>query len=893
VTDTLGNPTDPAAATWLAVRVLLDEALALPPQARQAHVNAAPVPETVRREAMSLLAYSTGGAAHDPQFMATPIEMAPGVAVLLEPPARLGQRLGNWEISGELGDGGMGRVYEARRADGTYAGSAALKVLKRGMDSAGVLRRFAAERQMLARLDHPHIARLLDAGATPQGLPYFVMELVRGTPIDQYCAALPLNERLQLFLQLADAVAYAHRQLLVHRDLKPGNVLVTAQGQVKLLDFGIAKALDAHAEPADGEHTLAQQSLFTPRFASPEQVRGEPVGTATDIYALGGLLYLMLTGQRATGHDANSPQAAAQAVLHETPQRASSLARPELRRALAGDLDTILAKALEKEPERRYASVDAFAQDLRSHLNGRPISARPASAAYVLGKFLTRNRAATLAGALAVLALIAGLAATAWQAHQAELARQSAERRFAQVRQIANRLVFDYHDRISRLAGATEVREELLTDALKYLDALAVDDASDGQLDPQLARELATAYQRIGALQGEMFSPGLEQLDAARTSLNKALALVPVFVDAKGDDAGYLDSAAQIHLAAGSLEARQGRLDAARGHFQTASDLMSRLHALQPNNLEATAGLATATARLAKLYGNAVLEANLGQWNQALPLLERAQVLFDQVVAAEPQKPEWRHQRGWNELNLSQWYVVQGRLPEAVQWGERALASRDAVAKAMPNDAFFAQQAGISRISLAMSCALLGQKERARTLADEALAMFSPSANDPANKVASRDQIILKAALGRILLLVGQHKAALDSLRAASAGFATLPAAQVDVYVHRWQAETVYWQARALLADQPAQALALARQADDILNRQTPGFDAPGARLARAQALDLAARAERSLRQPEAAQRDLQEAVRLWDWLELDGRQIPGLFAAEAAESRAALVAGK
>jgi serine/threonine protein kinase len=272
------------------------------------------------------------------------------------------------------------------------------------MDSPVCWRAFALEQRALARLNHPHIAHLLDAGRTADGLPYIVMEAVAGRPIDLACAGLPVAQRLALFLQLADAVAHAHRALLVHRDLKPSNVLVTGEGQVKLLDFGIAKALDP-LEGSDGHTTVAGERPYTPHYASPEQVRGEPVGTATDIYSLGVLLYLMLTGQRPYGRGATSAAEAARCVLEEQPVRPSALTaesdQPGLaadpqwlatRRTLEGDLDNVLLKALDKRPEGRYASVDAFAADLRAYLAGYPVSARPAGWAYRARKFVGRHR---------------------------------------------------------------------------------------------------------------------------------------------------------------------------------------------------------------------------------------------------------------------------------------------------------------------------------------------------------------------------------------------------------------------------------------------------------------------------------------------------------------------
>ncbi|MDP3222150.1 MAG: serine/threonine-protein kinase, partial [Rubrivivax sp.] len=401
---------------WPQIKAVFDAAVDLPAANRETLIAAAALDAAALAELRSLLAH------HDVATEQQVFMAKTAAQQLVEAAARVGQRLGAWEIVRAIGSGGMGEVFEASRADGSYQGRAAVKLLKRGMDSAAVLQRFALERQALARLSHPHIARLLDAGASDEGLPYFVLEYVDGQAIDEAVRSLSIDARLRLFLQLADAVSHAHRNLLVHRDLKPGNVLVDSEGQVKLLDFGIAKALDP-LEGHDGQTTVGGQRPYTPHYASPEQVRGEPVTTATDIYSLGVLLYQMLTGTRPTGRHATTPAEAARSVLEDEPTRPSRLSPSEAvdpqwlqtRKRLEGDLDNILLKALEKAADRRYASVDALAADVLAYLQGRPVSARPAQLGYVLGKFVRRNRWAVVAGALGGLGLLAGLAAALLQ----------------------------------------------------------------------------------------------------------------------------------------------------------------------------------------------------------------------------------------------------------------------------------------------------------------------------------------------------------------------------------------------------------------------------------------------------------------------------------------------
>ncbi len=489
------TPPAPDPSRWLQIKATFDAVVDLPTAQRDPPLMAAGLDAADLNELRSLLAHHDQASGTQP-FMggSAASQFAQNEA---QTAAQLGQRLGAWEIVRPVGVGGMGEVFEARRADGSYEGRAAVKLLKRGMDSTAVLRRFAQERQALARLSHPHIARLLDAGASEQGLPYFVLEFVEGQPIDVAVRGLTLEARLNLFLQLADAVAHAHRNLLVHRDLKPGNVLVNTEGQVKLLDFGIAKALDP-LDGNEGNTTLGGQRPYTPNYASPEQVRGEPVSTATDIYSLGVLLYQMLTGTRPTGRNATTPAEAARCVLEDQPTKPSRLTADEAvdpqwlstRKKLEGDLDNILLKALVKQASDRYVSVDALASDIKAYLDGRPVSARAASSAYVLTKFVQRNRATVTAAGAAVLALVLGLCGTAWQAHRAGQALDSASARLTQTRSIARDLVMRYADTVMYLPGGMKLQTDMLTDTVAHLDKLGVDAAADPAFAGDVARPM-------------------------------------------------------------------------------------------------------------------------------------------------------------------------------------------------------------------------------------------------------------------------------------------------------------------------------------------------------------------------------------------------------------------
>jgi serine/threonine protein kinase/tetratricopeptide (TPR) repeat protein len=358
----------------------------------------------------------------------------------------VGSRLGAYEIGRQIGAGGMGTVHEAVRADDQYRARVAVKFLRRSADSAVAIRRFRAERQILASLQHPNIASLVDGGVTPDGLPYFVMEYIDGVPITRWCEGrrLDVSSRLALFEQVCAAVRAAHQKLVVHRDLKPGNILVTADGTVKLLDFGIAKLIRDGESDGDATATQAGQRAFTPEYAAPEQMVGSAVDTTTDVYALGVVLFELLTGRRpfdlqgktagemeriVTGQPAPRPSSVLSATRW---QELSERSAARARRSIEGDLDAIVLMALRKEPDRRYASVDALARDVERHREQLPVQARPDSLTYRVRKFVTRRRWETMAGAAAVLSLVGGTVAALREARRAEaqavLAKQEGAR---------------------------------------------------------------------------------------------------------------------------------------------------------------------------------------------------------------------------------------------------------------------------------------------------------------------------------------------------------------------------------------------------------------------------------------------------------------------------------
>jgi serine/threonine-protein kinase len=562
--------------------------------------------------ATGVLARGAQALAPDPAIEdAETLARPPGDGPAVDGGLASGSRIGPWRLGERLGAGGMGEVWAAERADGAFEQRVAVKLLRRGLESESLLRRFLLERRILARLVHPGIARLLDAGSTPDGRPYFVMERVEGRPITEWAdeRGLAVDERLRRVIAVADAVDFAHRNLVVHRDLKPSNVLVSAAGEVKLLDFGIAKLL----EPDEGtQATELEARALTPAYAAPEQIRGEAVTTATDVYALGVLLYELLTGRLPHRRASRSLPLLAVELEHETIERPSlAVQRPppggaasavdgaRRSRRLAGDLDTIVLKALAREPERRYASAAALADDLRRHLAGRPIAARPDRLGYRVGKFVKRHAAAVTAGA--ALVVLAALVATAYtvrvtrERDRARLERQKAE-------QVSGFLqsLFELSD-LDRTRGTKLSARDILDRGAERID-------KDLAGQPEVA---ASMMHLIGSVYRE-----LDLTDPARKLLESALATRRrLFGERDAEVAIYeRELAALIYFS---------------GDFEPALDLLDRALATQesllgPDDLE--------VAKTLKVLGYTLKSA--GRNEEARAAFERSVAILERAGAA-------------------------------------------------------------------------------------------------------------------------------------------------------------------------------------------------------------------------------------------------------------------
>lgn len=605
-----------------------------------------------------------------------------GPALDLPDPLTEGALVERWRLVRKLGEGGMGVVWLAQREGSEHR--VALKLLHLPLLTASARKRFSVEQRALARLDHPGITRLVDGGVSANGLPFLATEWVDGPSLNSWCdqRRLDVRARVELFVEVCAAVHAAHQRLVVHGDIKPSNVLVDRDGHVKLCDFGIARLLDAD-EPSTTRSTLR---ALTPRYASPEQVRGEPVTTASDVYSLGALLYELLCGIAAHDAPTRSTAELERVVCEQTPPRPSiaagrasaelaaarSASRSELVRALRGDLDAIAMQCLAKDVRARYSSAAELGDDLRRSLRREPVRARPEAVGYVARRFVQRHSLSVALAGLAMAALVAGTLVALDQArrareaqHRESLARAQAEQRYASVRELATVLVFDAHDAIRNLPGSTAAREQLADAAARHLDQLAR--GADGDLE--LERELARAYLRLADALGRPVEANLgrtaEALQRYRTAMTLAdndaseLALRAwtrtkladlLLHESRSDEAAALYDEAlalrtrwsdlaperwfenptqgYLHGQLCELRTRQGRLDEAGQHAQLALAFAERAVDDEPNESTWSESLAMA------LYRAATLELGKRDIDAALTLLERASATIEPLASS-------------------------------------------------------------------------------------------------------------------------------------------------------------------------------------------------------------------------------------------------------------------
>jgi serine/threonine protein kinase/tetratricopeptide (TPR) repeat protein len=670
-----------------------------------------------------------------------------------------GDRLGVYTIVQQIGEGGMGIVYQAVRDDVAFRKLVAVKILKRGMDTDYVLQRFENEKQILAHFDHPNIGKVLDAGITPDQRPFFVMEFYCGLPLDRFCLdrGPTLPTRIRLFQKVCGAVEYAHQNLIVHRDLKPGNILIGEDGEPHLLDFGIAKLLSD-----ERQMTGLGLRVMTPGYASPEQIRGDPVTTSTDIYSLGVLLYEVLTDSHPFPQPTREPFNPERLESQKEPSPPSTLVRnrsatpgsfPEgigsaeqWSHFLRGDLDKIILKAVATDPTRRYRTVEQFSADLDLFLMGRPVTAVSDSLVYRVTKFARRNRLIVTTAILFVLALASALAVASYEAAVARRQGTLAERHAAQLRGLAESLVFDIQDAIETLPGATPVREKLLKRAKDALENLRANAAGD--VTAQI--ELAEVYRKLGAVHGLPTESNLGEAEESFADYRKAQELLE-HVSASTPGMDVLMQLAQVYDQMARVLDSLGRRPEAAEFYRKSIRARDQLFARNPQSLDARRSLAAARFTAARL------EINAGNITSALDLARQSMGEYEAALAADPAHERTRFAVALNAKTLAAIETQLGAFPAATQYAVRALEVDRARLAANPKDASIPLDVSFDLSELAE--AQIGRKDLPAALAtyQQAVAIREDLLRQDPKNERFRDRVAyINGKIGLLLIEMGR-----------------------------------------------------------------------------------------------------------------------------------------
>lgn len=686
----------------------------------------------------------------------------------------MNRRFGNYRVIREIARGGMGAVFLAERDDGEFQQQVALKIIRQSLPDSRLESSFRRERQILAQLVHPNIARLLDGGVAADGELFFVMEYIAGENLLDYAARrnLNLDERLRLFRQICGGVSFAHQNLIVHRDLKPSNILITDDGTPKLLDFGIAKIIETNDDNvAESLQTVTQFRALTPEYAAPEQLRGQRVTTSADVYSLGVILYELLTDARPFHFKSNDWNEILRVVNDTDPPRpseavtqinsihvtnANKIPQSAIRNphSLRGDLDNIILKAMRKEPENRYASVAALSEDIRRHLENLPVAARPISRLMRAAKFVKRHQIPVAAAVFIALSLIAGTSAAVWQANAARQQQLRAEKRFNDVRQLSNALLNDIAPKIERLAGATEARQAITAQSLKYLDSLAAESGDDADLHS----ELATAYEKIGDLQGNPANPNINELTAAVTSYEKANKIRRRLLEKQPSNIEQKTLLANNYRALGDIYWQTNDHEKSLTNAGQALNLFDELLTRDANNQNLRFG------RAQSLYGIGHSLSSNQKYHESLDyfaqVIEIADKLPQDVLAIKKLRAD-AHQQFAYALSWDN----QQQSAEAET--TRAVALSEALTAAAPNDV--GTQIGLwQTYTLASSVYEDQNNQLAKDFAFKALHVIEPiAAADSANLRAKQQLAKTYSRVGATLINLNSHDEAAPYLEKA------------------------------------------------------------------------------------------------------------------------------
>jgi tetratricopeptide (TPR) repeat protein len=726
------------AARWRRLQDVLDRALdAAPEQRARLVAEICGDDVSLRDEALELLQHVDS--------LPEQVSIAQVVAARLDADgfdadAWIGREIGAFVLEECIGRGGSSVVYRARRRN-DFSQQVAIKLLH-GVGTPA--RRFLRERDFLAALNHPNIARLFDAGTTPEGVPYLVLEYVQGRRWDRELelADPPLAVRLERFARVCDAVAHAHAHLLVHRDIKPANLLVDKHGEPHLLDFGIARLLDASA---DEGFTRDLGPALTPAYAAPEQIRGEPPTTATDVYALGVLLYETLTGANPFRDAGNDVAGTLRAVAELEPPRPSAL-----RRGLHADLDAIVLTAMAKEPKRRYASARQLADDVRAWLAGRPVAARAPTLRYLAGKFAARHRIGVALGGLALAALFVAVGVALYQARETQRERAIAEQRLVDVRRFVSNVLFDYHEGIQELAGSLPMQRRMVEDSLRYLETLKRD-AGD---DASLWSDLAAGYLKIGDVQGNPYGANLGDFAGADESYIQGLDAVARLRAIQGDSDDARFTEARLLTNQAHLLHQSSKLEDAAAKYREGIAVFEAIR--REGDLDVVIEHARALDYYGDLLGR-VGVASLLDTDGALQAHARARELREQALASHPGEARLRYELYHSQLRHGEDLVAAGRLEEAEKALLQALDTMNALFREKPEDGYRRRETAMVHTRLAAVRADLGQADAAIEHAVRAFRITDDMAReDPDNDAVLQGMTASAGWAARFLVRAGR-----------------------------------------------------------------------------------------------------------------------------------------
>jgi len=792
-----------AAERWAQVRAILESTLEQEPVHRAEFLARVCDDAGLRIEVQTLL----NGLDESTSFLEGPISAAVSARAVRQEDHMVGASIGPWRLLRQIGAGGTASVYAAARGDRQFHKIVAVKIVKSGVDREEILRRFRNERQILAALDHPNITRLLDGDSTPDGLPYLVMEYVEGTPITQYCDTqkLTVTERLRLFCTVCSAVQYAHCNLVIHRDLKPANILITAQGVPKLLDFGIAKLVRPEYSGAGPLLTHTRNRMMTPAYASPEQVRGDPITTASDLYSLGVVLYELLTGQRPYLFKTDAPAELEKAICHTEPERPSTVAArlanadsgegtPEkLSRRLRGDLDAIVLKALRKEAYRRYATADGLAEDVTRHLAGLPVGASRGTWSYRFGKFAARHRAGVVVTACSTLILIGATAVSLHFARQAQWQKELTLR-------IAGFAMGD----LDVPSKSTSARKASLDRILSGLNQLS----TDGARDPDMRALLFTGYLKAGDLQGNIYENNLGDVAAAAKSYNRALEL-----------ARQPSEIAQASMRLGDVAFNQGAFRSALASYRKADELLEPV-------LQKTPGQPQLWLDVTRnWYRIGFMQSQLGSLREALDSYKRELELARQWSAHFPSSLEVRRELALAEEHVGSMLQQTRGAAEGLPHLERSLSVYLTLLRDDPESARCRRDVALGLFGVAGALQKLGDLRRAEQHYRDSLRWIEGlMAEDPSNEQYGRDRNSILDPMAKVLYREGQlaeSRRLTESTLAALRAMVDKPApSSYDLFQYCWDLLTTPFQDLT----QPQEALRLARKAVELTRGADPGL---------------------------------------------------------------------